>query len=89
MPDYDNTNKGALFTNERKETDKHPDVNGKLNVAGVEHWISGWWKQGKKGEFLSLSLGNPVESQGRAAPVRSAPMRRGRPAQDDLEDAPF
>ena len=34
MPDYDDTNKGVLFRNERKENEKHPDYNGNINVNG-------------------------------------------------------
>lgn len=56
MPDYDNTNSGALFQNDRKEKASHPDFKGSLNVNGVEYWLSGWQKDGKKGSFVSLSI---------------------------------
>ena len=42
MPEYDDTNKGALWNNDRKTTDKHPDFNGSLNIEGMEFWIAGW-----------------------------------------------
>jgi hypothetical protein len=91
---YDRTNTGALFENDRKTTDKHPDLNGSININGVEHWLSGWWKEGSKGQFLSLSIGKPKDQQGtqQVAPARQAPVRPGqRPAQrqsssfDDIE----
>jgi hypothetical protein len=56
MKEYDNTNRGALFKNARKEKETHPDYNGTINIEGVEYWISGWTKDGKKGKFLSLSV---------------------------------
>ncbi len=56
MTSYDNTNRGVLFKNDRKETDNHPDYTGKLNVAGTEYWMSAWIKSGKSGKFLSLSV---------------------------------
>lgn len=57
MTDYDNTNRGALFKNQRKEKDTHPDYNGTLNVDGVEFWLSAWLKESKKGgKFMSLSI---------------------------------
>lgn len=83
MTDYDNTNKGVLFRNERKETEKHPDMTGKLNIAGVEHYLSAWTKVGKNGsKFLSLSIGKAVEG---AAPAKSAAPF----SDDDLNDLPF
>jgi len=40
--EYDNTNRGSIWKNEKKETDKHPDFTGSLNVEGVEYWVSAW-----------------------------------------------
>lgn len=77
---YDNTNKGALFVNSRKLSDRHPDMNGKINIDGVEYWLSGWWKQGRESEFLSLSLGQRVEQQQETQHPAPQPTRgRGRP----------
>lgn len=95
MSNYDNTNKGVLFTNDRKETDKHPDLNGSININGVEHWLSGWWKQGSKGEFLSLSIGKPKEQQQARPAAKQAPTRSARPPQrssgfdDDAAEPPY
>ena len=69
--EYDNNNRGALFINDRKESDKHPDWKGRLNINGVDHWLSGWKKQTAKGPVLSLSLGDPCEKQ--APPPEPAP----------------
>ena len=53
----DKPDKGALFDNDRKETDKHPDMTGSLNVGGVDYFISAWKNEaqssGKK--YLKLS----------------------------------
>lgn len=80
MTTYDNTNRGVLFDNDRKETDSHPDMTGSINIDGVDHWFSGWWKNGSKGEFLSLSIGKPKDQQQGQAPRRQQPeqpQRRG------------
>lgn len=61
MP-YDNTNKGALFKNDRKESPNHPDYKGTINVEGTEYWASGWIKvagpnaRNPGSKFLSVSL---------------------------------
>lgn len=57
MADFDNSNRGALFKNDRKESDSHPDYKGTANFNGVDCWVSGWIKESKAGaKFLSLSF---------------------------------
>ena len=54
---YDNTNGGALFHNDRKEKETHPEFRGNINVDGKEYWIKGWKKSSKAGmKFVSLSV---------------------------------
>lgn len=92
MTQYDNTNRGVLFGNDRKESDNHPDMKGKLNIDGVDHWVSGWWKVSKNDdEFLSLSLGKPCEpTREQARPVNTKqPIHRGnRPSNAPAKAAP-
>jgi uncharacterized protein (DUF736 family) len=64
MSDYDNTNRGALFKNDRKDSEKHPDYTGKLNVDGTDRYFAAWIKKSKSGNaFMSLSLGDSVEAK--------------------------
>lgn len=86
MTEYDNTNRGALFKNDRKESDKHPDYTGKLNVGGVDYWISAWIKEGKSGKFMSLSV-KEQDRKGDVERAKAAPQSRGRSDLDD--DIPF
>jgi hypothetical protein len=93
MPDYDNTNRGALFVNDRKETESHPDWKGSINVNGVEYWVSAWAKTSQRdgSEFLSLSV-QPKERAQRPAPAtRAAPAARpsARPAANRPARAPI
>ena len=61
MMEYDNTNRGALFKNGKKETDRHPDYTGRIDIDGKEYFLSAWIKEGKKGKFMSLSRGKAVD----------------------------
>ena len=55
--EYDNTNRGSLFDNDKKEKDTHPDFTGSINVDGKEYWLNGWKKTSKAGNrFFSLSV---------------------------------
>lgn len=76
---YDNTNSGALFRNDKKASEKHPDYRGDINVDGKDFWVSAWVKTSKKGtKFMSLSV-TEKESVQKVAPV----------ADDFDEDLPF
>jgi hypothetical protein len=54
-------NSGALFTNDKKTKETHPDLNGKITINGVEFYLSAWKKQGNGKNFLSLSIKPVVE----------------------------
>ena len=70
---YDNTNKGILGRNKRKEKDTHPDHSGTINIEGVEYWLSAWIKTSQQtGEkFFSLSV-KPKEQRQSPASKRES-----------------
>jgi hypothetical protein len=53
---YDNS--GILFRNEDKApgNEKDRDYKGEATIAGVEYWLSGWVKEGKRGKFMTFSF---------------------------------
>lgn len=69
---YDNTNKGSLFLNHDKkklanerDTSKWANAQGKINIYGMEFYLSAWTNVIKKGDrkgerFQSLSV-KPVD----------------------------
>lgn len=83
MSDYDDTNRGALFKNERKEQETHADYNGTINVGGQEFWLNAWLKESKAGKkFFSLSV------KAKEGATR-APAQQAQAAPISLEDVPF
>lgn len=68
MTEFDNTNRGVLFKNHKKEKDTHPDYRGNIDVNGTDYWISAWLKDTKAGKVLSLSVqkkdGKPAAAPG-------------------------
>ena len=58
MPEYDNTNKGALFPNSYKEDgDNKPDFLGNVNVEGEEWRLAAWSNTSKNGkDYLSINV---------------------------------
>jgi hypothetical protein len=87
--EYDNTNKGSLFKNDRKEQDTHADYNGSINIEGNEYWINAWVKESKKDgkKFFSLSA-KPKDQVAGKSPVKakSAPAKS---KDDDGSEIPF
>ena len=74
MSDYDNTNSGALFKNDKKATEKHPDYKGSVNADGTDYWLSAWLKTDKNGnKYMSLGLTPKNEDASPSRPKKEAP----------------
>lgn len=59
MAERDDTNRGAIWKNDDKQNDRHPDFKGSLNVGGIEYWVSAWKRrpdQSAKAPALSFSI---------------------------------
>jgi hypothetical protein len=83
MAEFDSTNRGSLFKNDKKTEEKHPDMSGSINIDGTEYWISGWKKQSKAGTgFISLSV-RPKEA------VRQSSQPTSKAKAQDFDDLDF
>jgi hypothetical protein len=83
--EYDNTNRGSIWKNDKKETDSHPDFTGSLNVNGVEFWVSAWKRKpdaNEKAPALSFTV-KPKEESGKK-PSSTTSSKAG--SSDDFED---
>jgi hypothetical protein len=90
---YDNTDRGVLFKNDRKGHENQPDYKGQINVGGVEFWLSAWIKNGQNGKFMSLSVTAKDDAARQPQPQRQQPNGRqqagrtyGNKPQDGFED---
>jgi uncharacterized protein (DUF736 family) len=53
-------NTGAIFKNDNKKAENHPDYKGKVNVNGKDMEIALWMKTSAKGvKFFSVSFSEP------------------------------
>lgn len=71
---YDNTNRGVLFKNEKDGNEKRPDYTGKINIEGKDFWLSAWLQKSKDGSktFMSLSVTDPATRQQQNGPAAPA-----------------
>jgi len=82
--DYDNTNRGSIWKNEKKESETHPDFTGSLNVNGTEYWVSAWKRkpdQSDKAPALSFTV-KPKDG----APAKKASTGTKSTSSADFED---
>jgi hypothetical protein len=77
--DYDNTNSGAMFVNDRKRGANSPDFKGQCEPACphcgavTKFWLSGWKKKARNGSgFLSLAFTPDETDQNGQAPKPDA-----------------
>lgn len=82
---FDDSNRGALFKNDRKTKDTDRDYSGSINVAGHDYWLSAWIKKSAKGQtFMSLSIqakdGKPETK------TTTTPTKGGFTANADMDD---
>jgi hypothetical protein len=80
--EQDRTNRGAIWKNEKKERDTHPDFTGSLNVNGVEFWVSAWKrKEGAAARSPALSFSiKPKEAQPQPQPRQQSISQRAMPS---------
>lgn len=92
MSQYDETNRGSIWKNDKKETDRHPDFTGSLNVEGVEYWVSAWKRKpdaNPKAPALSFSV-KPKEPRAAAPDAHNEAKQNGyQPQPLSTDDIPF
>ena len=55
--EYDNTNKGVFFVNNRKKQDTDSDLAGHMDFEGIECWVNAWEGTSKAGNrYISFKI---------------------------------
>lgn len=82
---------GSLFKNDKKTTDNHPNLRGKVMLPNGEvRWVSAWTKKTAAGEnWLSLSIGDVVQQQGGGMVLDSHSQAKANGFQPTDDDIPF
>lgn len=87
MTDYDNTNRGAIWPNDRmREGKKDPEFTGSLDVDGVDYWVSAWRRKpdAKPGSpSLSFSVNRKDENKA------TRPVVEGNDVDEYEDEIPF
>ncbi len=87
MTEYDDTNRGSIWKNEKKDKDTHPDFTGSLNVGGVEYWVSAWKrKEGAAAKAPALSFSVKPKDEQQSISQRAMPKARATEPRDDMND---
>jgi single-stranded DNA-binding protein len=92
MTQYDNTNRGQIWGNDKKESERHPDFKGDINVDGKEYWLSAWKRKpdaNPKAPALSFSVQAKDAQQAQQAPQAQAAPSQAAPMDDFDDDIPF
>lgn len=93
---FDETNRGSIWPNRKKEKDTHPDFTGQINVDGKDYWVSAWKKKPDARDnapSLTFSVkpkdGQPPKSNDSISNETSAPARRGSMKDSFDDEIPF
>jgi hypothetical protein len=79
---FDDRNRGSIWKNEKKESEKHPDFTGSLNVDGKDYWVSAWKRKPDASE-RAPALSFSVKPKDGTAPKQDEPRRS---VKDEMND---
>ena len=83
-------NTGAIFKNDKKASDKHPDYRGKINVDGKDKEISLWLNTSEKGtKYFSVQISEVWKPKEGSAGTTANPVLAPNNNFDNTSDLPF
>ena len=86
----DNKNSGALFKNDKKATEQHPDYTGNITIEGKEYYLSAWVNESARtGQKYFALKATPKAATAPATTTAPAQPRPGVVVADPIDDLPF
>ena len=78
---------GSLFRNDKKTTDKHPSLKGRVMLPnGEERWLSAWTKKTQAGDtWVSVKIGKQIEAPA-AKPISEHSVAKGNAFVTEADD---
>lgn len=62
--EYDNTDRGVLFPNDKDGNESRPDYTGKINVGGVDKRLAAWVSNNDRvGDYLRIVVSDFEKSE--------------------------
>lgn len=62
--EYDNSNRGVLFPNDKEGNESRPDYTGKINVDGVDKRLAAWVTPNDRvGDYLRIVVSDLEKSE--------------------------
>lgn len=85
-----NKNSGALFRNEKRATEQHPEYIGKITIEGKDYYLSAWVNEMQNGQkYFAIKATPKVEATAPATTTAPAQPRPGVVVADPIDDLPF
>jgi len=84
---YDNNQKGVLFKNDKKETDKHPDYTGSATIEGVEYFMDAWLNVAESGrKYMAFKFKAKTKQGAQDRPAAKPAAKPNPTGFDNMDD---
>lgn len=86
----ENKNSGALFRNDKKATEQHPDYTGNITIEGKEFYLSAWVNESARtGQKYFALKATPKAATAPATTTAPAQPSQTTTIADPVDDLPF
>ena len=82
-------NSGALFRNDKKATDQHPDYTGNITIEGKEFYLSAWVNESARTGQKYFSIKATPKAATAHATTTPAQPSQTTTIPDPVDDLPF